>query len=44
MEGIGVVRFYKDNQPRPTKEVLTNLTELIIKLFGGFALQIYGIS
>ncbi|MBA2610531.1 MAG: IS1634 family transposase [Bacteroidetes bacterium] len=47
MEGIGVVRFYKGQVHKPIKEMITNLSELrrkIIRLFGGAALQIYGIS
>jgi uncharacterized protein YjeT (DUF2065 family) len=47
MEGIGVIRFYKNNLRNPVKEMITNLSELrqkIIRLFGGFATQIYGIS
>lgn len=47
MEGIGIIRFYKKNLSEPTKEMITNLSELrrkIIKLFGGSACKIYGIS
>ncbi len=47
MEGISVIRFYKNNLHSSLKEMLTNLSELrrkIIRLFGGFATQIYGIS
>jgi transposase len=47
MEGIGVIRFYEKNLSRPIKEMITNLNELrrkIIKLFGGSACKIYGIS
>lgn len=47
MEGIGVIRFYENNLCKLVKEMITNLSELrrkIIRLFGGFATQIYGIS
>jgi transposase len=47
MEGIGIIRFYETNLRKPVKEMITNLSELrrkIIRLFGGFATQIYGIS
>jgi hypothetical protein len=47
MEGISMVRFYKENVHKPIKEMIANLSELrrkIIRLFGGAALQIYGIS
>ena len=46
MEGIGVVRFYKENLADPIREVITNLNELrqkIINLFGSSARKIYGI-
>ena len=46
MEGIGIVRFYKDNMKTPFKEVLTNLNRLrekIIQLFGETACQMYGL-
>ena len=46
MEGIGVVRFYEKDLKRLSRELITNLTELrvkIIRLFGGSARQIYGI-
>jgi transposase len=47
MEGIGVIRFYEKNLSRLVREVITNLSELrlkIIRLFGGAACKIYGIS
>lgn len=46
MEGIGIIRFYDNKLRKPIKEMITNLSELrrkIIRLFGGFATQIYGI-
>jgi len=46
MEGIGVVRFYKNSIKTPFKEVLTNLNRLrekIIRLFGNGACQMYGL-
>ena len=47
MEGIGVIRFYEKNLATLSRELITNLNELrlkIIRLFGGSACQIYGIS
>lgn len=47
MEGIGIIRFYEKNLRDPAREIITNLSELrckIIRLFGGCACQIYGIS
>lgn len=47
MEGIGVIHFYEKNLSEPIKEMITNLNELrrkMIKLFGGSACKIYGIS
>jgi hypothetical protein len=47
MEGIGTIRFYEGNLYKPIKEMVTNLNELrrkIIRLFGGYAIQIYGFS
>lgn len=47
MEGVGVICFYEKNLSRPIREMITNLSELrlkIIKLFGGSACEIYGIS
>jgi transposase len=47
MEGIGIIRFYENDLRKPIKEMITNLGELrrkIIRLFGGSAQKIYGIS
>ena len=46
MEGIGVVRFYEKQIEQPVREVITNLSELrlkIIHFFGQSACEIYGI-
>jgi transposase len=46
MEGIGVVRFYEKQIKQPVREVITNLSELrlkIIHFFGQSACEIYGI-
>lgn len=47
MEGIGIVRFYEDEESAPIREMVTNLTTLrkkIIHLFGETAFQMYGIN
>ena len=46
MEGIGVIRFYEKQIRQPIREVITNLSELrlkIIHFFGQSACEIYGI-
>lgn len=46
MEGISVVRFYKDTLKNPDKEVIANISNLgkkIIHLFGNTACEIYGL-
>lgn len=46
MEGIGIIRFYKESIKGACQEMITNLTQLrrkIISLFGETALRMYGL-
>ena len=47
MEGVGMARIYGQGVDVPMREVVTNLTDVrrkIIRLFGGTACQIYGLT
>lgn len=46
MEGVGVVRFYEKGNVEPSKELVTNMSDLrqkIIRLFGPTACRMYGL-
>ena len=46
MEGINIVRFFELNRNNPTREIITNIDEIrmkIIPLFGKVACEMYGL-
>ena len=46
MEGINIVRFFELNKNDPTREIITNINEIrlkIIPLFGKAACEMYGL-
>ena len=47
MEGISIVRFFELNNDNPTREIITNMNEVrlkIISLFGKTACEMYGLN
>ena len=47
MEGMGVLCFYEGTQPKPVRELVTNMTPLrrkIIQLFGPTACVMHGVN
>jgi hypothetical protein len=47
MEDINIVRFFDPGKNEPTREVITNINEVrlkIIRLFGETACEMYGLN